>query len=235
MINSGCLDTDDNDDCSLRGAIALANADLLGNNYHIDIPIGIYTLDLSSGNASEDANASGDLDITQSTVTLHGASTLLTVIDGNATDRVIDYLNDGGTLTIVTLTIYNGRLESGEGGGAGIRLAAGDNLVMTSSKVTDNLMNGTDGNLDNGGGIYAPSANTIIINNSTIRENTACHGGGMYSYESTVNLINSTIELNHAACTDGLGGGLMIISGETALDPGINRQSKYSRRRWWTV
>lgn len=214
LVNSGCLDTDDNDDCSLRGAIAFANADLPGNNYHIDIPIGIYTLDLSSGNAREDANASGDLDITQSTVTLHGASTLLTVIDGNATDRVIDYLNDGGTLTVTTLTIYNGSLEGG--GGAGIQLAPESTLVMSSVRVSSNSNNGTDGNYDQGGGIFAPSANTIIINNSLIQYNTACYGGGLYSYESSVAMFDTTVEENEATCPTGWGGGMLIKSGESA-------------------
>jgi predicted outer membrane repeat protein len=217
LINSGCTEMDDDDDCSLRGAISYANS--LGGTdiYHIDIPVGVYKLDLVSTPVSEDANQEGDLDITASTVLLHGESMLFTIIDGNSTDRVVDYRNSGGLVTLLTLTIRNGRLESGEGGGAGIRLNDESRMIINSVNLTTNFINGSNGSADSGGGIHAPSANTVTINNSIIQENTGCYGGGFYSYESSVMVQNSSVNHNHAACTNGWGGGFMITSGEKAI------------------
>ena len=64
IIKSGCEDGIDDDDCSLRGAIDLANEPAhLVNGYHIDIPTGTYPLNYNQPATAEDSNATGDLDI----------------------------------------------------------------------------------------------------------------------------------------------------------------------------
>jgi CSLREA domain-containing protein len=79
-------------DCSLREAIQAANIDAAlsgcaaGSGADaITVPAGI--LRLRRVGANEDNNSTGDLDILQD-VTIRGAGGFLTVIDGNATDRV---------------------------------------------------------------------------------------------------------------------------------------------------
>src|SRR6185503_1199896 len=88
--------TDTNDgicdaDCSLREAILAANAQVGADS--VIVPAGIYTLTIPG--TDEDAGATGDLDI-RGDVTLTGAGTALTVIDGGGIDRVIEVT---GTVT----------------------------------------------------------------------------------------------------------------------------------------
>ncbi len=199
---------------SLRGAISYANSQAGTDLYHIDIPNGSYTLNIGSS-TSEDANQEGDLDVTASLVLLHGESKLFTIINGNATDRVIDIQPDTNLLTIYTLTIRNGSLETGEGGGGGIRVASGNRLIIDYVIVEDNIVTGADGSLDNGGGIYTGSLNTITINHSIIQGNSACTSGGIATVENTLMILNSDLENNTASCEYSLGGGVGISAGGT--------------------
>ncbi|MDH5511199.1 MAG: hypothetical protein OEZ32_12735, partial [Nitrospinota bacterium] len=64
-------------DCSLRGAVNAVNAGAGGDI--ISLQTGTYTL---TGAVDEDANASGDLDITKA-VTIQGFGAVSTIIDGN--------------------------------------------------------------------------------------------------------------------------------------------------------
>jgi CSLREA domain-containing protein len=95
-------------DCSLREAIQAANTDATvdacttGSGADtITLPAGTYTLSLAG--ASEDANATGDLDIT-SVITIDGADAASTTIDGGGLDRVLDVRPSGGA----TLEMYQG-------------------------------------------------------------------------------------------------------------------------------
>jgi hypothetical protein len=229
LINSGCLETDDDDDCSLRGAIALANADILGNDYHIDVPIGVYLLNYLSGNATEDLNASGDLDILNDAVVLHGESMLLTIIDGNGTDRVIDYLDEYGAFTISTLTIRNGSLDPGEGGGAGLRMMERSTLLTNYVRILGNHVSGPSDELNNGGGIYGRTAATMTLVHTAILENSACNGGGIRTWGNSLTLDHSTIEDNDATCDSSCGGGLSLFSTGTTtiLDSTIDGNTAY--------
>ncbi len=205
LINSGCTESVDDDDCSLRGAITLANADS-SNGYHIDIPIGVYLLNLNSSNATEDANISGDLDILNPSVTLHGESLLLTILDGNATDRVID--QHGDELTINMLTIRNGSLETGEGGGAGIRVATGNLLETNYVRIISNSVTCAGHQYDNGGGIHGWQDASLYLTYTGIHENTACNGGGIYASHNMLMIQDSNIEDNTANQSDSIGGGI---------------------------
>lgn len=229
LTNSGCTESVDDDDCSLRGAIALANADILGNEYHIDIPIGVYLLNYSSGNATEDLNASGDLDILNDAVVLHGESMLLTIIDGNGTDRVIDYLDEYGSLTISTLTIRNGSLATGEGGGAGLRMMERSTLLTNYVRILGNHVSGPSDELNNGGGIYGRTAATMTLVHTAILDNSACNGGGIRTWGNSLTLDHSTIEDNEATCDSSCGGGLSLFSTGTTtiLDSTIDGNTAY--------
>src|SRR5947207_834427 len=75
------------DVCTLRAAIDSANA-TAGDDI-ITLPAGTFKLTLTG--AGENANATGDLDVTES-VTIQGAGQGQTFIDGNGTDRIFDVL-----------------------------------------------------------------------------------------------------------------------------------------------
>lgn len=80
--------------CSLRAAISEANAWPGADT--ITLPAGTYLLTLAG--ASEDANATGDLDIT-SDITINGAGAASTIIDANQLDRVLQ-IAGGSTVTL---------------------------------------------------------------------------------------------------------------------------------------
>ncbi len=69
----------------------------------IALPAGVYTLAIAGSN--DDAALTGDLDITNS-LTITGALSTTTVIDGGALDQVIDIR--GGNVTLSGLTVRNG-------------------------------------------------------------------------------------------------------------------------------
>src|SRR6188472_3443873 len=94
--------------CSLREAIQAANADAAfggcpagSGDDTITVPAGTYILTLVGAN--DDLNQSGDLDI-RSNITINGAGSASTVIDGNATDRVVD-VPLGAVFSISQVTI----------------------------------------------------------------------------------------------------------------------------------
>ena len=72
----------------------------------ISLPAGTYNLTLDA--PSEDANASGDLDIITRSVTIRGAGAATTIIDGNEIDRVLDVL-DEGMLLLEDVTVTKGK------------------------------------------------------------------------------------------------------------------------------
>ena len=78
---------------SLRDAISQANANPGPDT--INVPAGTYTLTIAG--ASEDVNATGDLDVTGPT-TIIGAGSGSTIIDANGIDRVMDL--QGGPVTL---------------------------------------------------------------------------------------------------------------------------------------
>jgi hypothetical protein len=200
-------------DCSLRGAVDHVNNDL-GTAYIIQIPDGTYTLNHNSGNATEDNNASGDLDILNPDVTLQGTSMTGTLINGNNTDRVIDLLYDL-TVVINDLTLYNGNLLTGEGGGGGLRIGPSNTVTLNRVTIRNNIVHGTASS-DLGGGIYN-GLSPLTINDSHISSNQAYRGGGIYLYGDLFEMNNSEVDNNTA--TD-LGGGLLSGPGGTATITG---------------
>src|SRR5688572_1390796 len=104
------------DDCSLREAVSAANLNL-GTDV-IDLPAGIYLL--SRVGAGEDANATGDLDVTDDLIVV-GAGAGSSVLDGFSSDRVLDL---GASTEIFGVTIRHGRVD-GDGGGIRGRLFIG--------------------------------------------------------------------------------------------------------------
>ena len=103
--------------CSLREAISAANLDApvdacpagMGDDMII-LPEGRYVLRLAG--AGEDDNATGDLDL-RSNVTLIGAGSGLTIIDGGGIDRVLD-VHVGAYFVVNGVTITKGATPDGK-------------------------------------------------------------------------------------------------------------------------
>tara|TARA_R110002072_G_scaffold303130_1_gene494991 strand:- start:32 stop:4702 length:4671 start_codon:yes stop_codon:yes gene_type:complete len=162
---------------SLREAVVAANNTPGADS--ISIPAGTYTLSLSG--ASEDAGATGDLDITDE-LAITGAGSGNSTINGGGLDRVFHILADN--VSIADLTVTGG--DQTEGGGLRIENTATLNRLVVSGNVT-------------GGGIYMRnSAATLTIDNSTIANNASAIGGGLDLSEGTTTITNSTISNNTA-------------------------------------
>lgn len=220
------LDTKDgicDADCSLREAIDAANG-MPGLDI-IQIPAGTYRLDIADPASGDDANAMGDLDITDD-VEIIGAGADMTFIDGGegvlgTPDRVF-HIDPGAVndpiVEIRNLTIQNG--NPGASGGGGIFNASSNGeLIVTDTHVNDNSANfgggiesRSDTTLTNvtmdgngasrfGGALNIPNDDNLTIINSTIRNNTAIQGSGGINFNpigANLTISNSTISGNVA-------------------------------------
>jgi len=164
---------------SLREAIDLANA--AGSDTTIELQAGAtYELDLCGG-ATEDANASGDLDYTAGdALTINGNGA---VIEQTCSGERVFHNTDGtATVTLVNLT-----LTGGEGQGAAVSYA-GD-LVLNGVTVMDNDA-GASAVLDSEPGITGAS---LTLTGSTVGPNV---GNGIRISFGSVTITGSTITQN---------------------------------------
>lgn len=175
-------------DCSLREAIQAANTDTAVSGCAagsgadtITVPAGFYAL--TRVGASENGNATGDLDVA-SDVTITGAGA---VIDGNDTDRVLDVL--AGTVLVEGVVIQNGRAPSG---------AAGASCISTSS------CNESAGDGQEGGGILIAPGSNVTLRRVTVADNEAGSGGN----GGNVNCPASGSECDTSGGDGGNGGGV---------------------------
>ena len=193
--------------CTVRAAIQEANT--LAGADTIDLPAGTYTLDISGTN--EDNSTTGDLDI-KSDLTINGAGSSTTTIDGGGIDRVLQ-IHTGTVVEINGVTLTNGGAVAFAGG-----IFISGALTLTSSRVISNTA-------DRHGGITISVSSTgaSTINDSIISANAASVGrGGGIGNGGTLTISGSTIGANTA---NGAGGGLvnepggdLTINGTTVID-----------------
>jgi CSLREA domain-containing protein len=189
-------------DCSLREAVIRSN--VCPGTQTIRVPAGTYTL--THAGTSEDAAATGDLDLTDS-VTILGDDH--PVIDGNAADRIFD-VKAGITASLSGLVIQNGH----EYFGSGIRLSNAT-LNVNESTIQNNLSTWAGDHDPDGGGIYASGGSVLGVYLSEIRGNHAFVGGGIATEEDAGTA--PTLTLSHTIVADneayGPGGGLWLGPG----------------------
>ena len=207
--------------CTLRDAIIAAN-DSSGPD---TIVLGSATYTLAIGGASEDAAATGDLDITDD-VTIVGAGRTSTIIDGQNIDRIFHLRSPNGrtavTAAISDLTIINGAVSDGNGGGI-----LNDTLVtltLTNVNIESNTANNSSvtTGFGLGGGVY--NAGTISFTNCNITSNTAnvnqdgrgsIGGGGIHNAFGGSATLDSTVvnknSVTNARGTFATGGGIQNL------------------------
>lgn len=180
--------------CSLRAAVRAANSTAETPDT-ITLPAGTYALTLTGAN--EDAAATGDLDIT-SPVTISGAGSTSTVIDGNTSDRVFHVLS-GGNLTLNDVTVQNGSAPAGQGGGI---YNQGGTFTLDQATISNNTSS-------DGGGLY--NTGTMELRNCVVSSNTAdtssnAGGGGGISNTGLLTISNCTFDGNQSLNSSGSGG-----------------------------
>jgi CSLREA domain-containing protein len=154
-----------NGDCSLREAIQAANTDSAVSGCtagsgadSITLPAGTYLLTRTG--PGEDGNATGDLDVLGD-VTITGAGGGLTVIDGNATDRVLHVIT--GVVVAEDIVFQRGHAPDG---------APGNDCEGTSV-----LCNQSGGDGAEGGGILTQPGTSLTLRRVVVEDNEAGAGG----------------------------------------------------------
>lgn len=206
-------DTNDgvcNADCSLREAIAAANANVEESLVSFDSTLfnTAQTISLTGGELVF-ANARR--------ITIGGTGANLVTVSGNNQSRVFRIGRDS-IIDINGLTITGGNGAGGEfsGNGGAILVGANSNSTLT---LTNCVISNNQASV--GGGIYGFGLATINIVNSTITANTAIDnpgGGGIYFYLGTLNITNSTVSNNTTTFTYSSGGGINIGSSSATLN-----------------
>jgi len=219
---------------SLRAAIQSANTN--GEDDVITLQAGTYTLTVPNSAGQENAGAQGDLDITESgrRTTIQGQGAAVTVIDGNAVDRVCQVLG-GARATFRDLTITGGLARdngvagaaagSSEGRGGGILIEGGGGVSLERVELTDNdvvggpgangvqgVSNpGKPGQPGSGGGLFV-SAGTINLSAATVSGNAATGGAGGQGANASAGLAGAG-----GNGGEGRGGGLYVSGGTLNL------------------
>jgi len=199
-----------NANCSLREAITSANTDAdfggcarTGSApYTISVPAGNYFEDIDG--AGEDANATGDLDLTAGMI-ISGAGEGSTFIYGADNDRVIDVT--GGPVTLGGVNITSGTGDPGSGirntgtlildavtvtGNSGSLYGAGIYNAGTLDVLNGSAIGGSNIANDRGGGIYNTSTGTTTVDASVVNNNWANEGGAIYN-EGVLDVLNGSV------------------------------------------
>jgi CSLREA domain-containing protein len=192
----------DANDCSLRGAINLANT--LGGAQTI-------TFDSSVFSTAQTITLTSALPYLSGTVTIDGGTAGRVTISGNhlnsrvfivpigavvklrnltVSDGGVGGIFNGGTLTLDGLTVSNNSTSSGDGGG----ILNNGVMWLLNSTITGNSAQFSGGFRNNG---------TAIVVNSTISGNSATYEVGGLRNANTMTLINSTVSNNSAVYYSG--------------------------------
>lgn len=209
-------------DCSLRGAIIAANADVSADPSIINLqPATTYSLTLTNA-AQENAAATGDLDITTSlhTVTIVGGGSTgpnASVIDaaglnvGTSHDRAFQINGPGVTVVFQDLVIQNGQ-------------AADDGVSGASTNPASQNGNRAGGGILNNGGsltldnVIVRTCSALGKGDSIVNEHTTLDawGGGLASLTATGNVIITDSTFTANAATGGDGGNFNNAAGSNA-------------------
>lgn len=183
---------------SLREAVCAANTNPGADT--ITLPAGVYTL---TGAANDDAGQTGDLDVVPTfganSITIQGAGSGVSVIDGGGVDRIFDAYSFAGEvdLTLRDLTLRNGSVPSGEGGAI--------QTFMVDIMLDGVVVESSSANI--GGGISSIYG-TLTIFQSTVRGNSATSSAGGIRVDGVLLMQASTVASNFADT----GGGLVLHS-----------------------
>ncbi len=199
-----CAPPNEND-CSLREAIILANGALGADT--VRIPAGTYPITIPRGDGSAD---NGDFDITDDlTIERLGAGAV--VIDGEDMDNVFEISPGTTDVSVSDVTVVDGNRNQGGSSvdfpehGGGFRTLG--QLTLNRVVVEENSAVGQ------GGGVAVLSTGSLTATETTIRVNSAATGGGVFHGSTgAVSLTRSVVRANVTA-SNGQGGGIATTGG----------------------
>jgi hypothetical protein len=179
-------------DCTtLRDAVAAANAAPGADVISFMLGSGPATITLTNVGSGEDANSTGDLDITEA-VTINGPNWMYyLVIDAAGFDRAFDVHSTSGNVQFNTIDITGG-LVAGPGG-----------CVRSMSDVgfREVLVHGCTATSGGGGGAYVDRNANVFV--SAFDDNAASVSGGALQVVGNVNVDLTSFGENVASGGDG--------------------------------
>ena len=196
---------------SLREAVLAANAN--ADVDEIILTAGEYRIQITG---KDDSGLKGDFDIAEG-VTIRGAGSGTTIINGGSVDRVLE-LRGSASATVIGVTITGGTTTED---GGGLKVAGNASLTLSQSVVSGNSTT------KKAGGLFIDGTATLT-DVSIIGNNSGTEGGGIKN-KGTLNLTNVTIAGNTAnqgggLHHDGAGSSLSMtsvtVSGNTATNQG---------------
>ncbi|RLA39915.1 MAG: hypothetical protein DRR06_03925 [Gammaproteobacteria bacterium] len=168
-------------DCSLREAVIAANAH--AGRDEIIVPAGLYTLTVLG--LSEDASATGDLDITDDLDIYGEDPTSRPVVSANHESRVFEIID--ADVLISGISIIDGG-KTGFEEHSGIRVTDSvlglDNCIISSNRAAS------------GAGLFSNNS-SVFIRSCTFSSNfSSSIGGGIALLDSSLEIVNSTFNKN---------------------------------------
>jgi hypothetical protein len=200
---NGTVETGTSGEVTLRAAVMEANAHTGADT--IVLGAGTYTLSLAG--ASENASATGDLDVTDD-LTIQGAGAGVTTIDANQLDRVLQVL-PGIKLTLFGVTITGGSIQTNYLDSAGGGILNAGWLTATNCAITGNAAPSSQ--FASGGGIY--SMGLLSLTNCTISQNTSPYTAGGIYCTGQAKLDHCTVSNNKT----GIRGGGIVNDGALSI------------------
>jgi hypothetical protein len=203
-------------DCTIRDAITAAKNDSATGG--CPAGSGVDTVVLQTGatytltQVDNVSSGSNGLPTITSDLIIEGVGSVIQrSFAGGTPDFRILYVLGSHQVTLDGITLRNGRASAGQTGG-GLRVSGGTGTVtITGCTITGNVA------VTGGGGIEVFSGE-VVIDNSTISNNSSDVGGGLRALptvpQSIVTVTDSTFSGNNAAFGGGvnLGGGLTPLS-----------------------
>jgi uncharacterized repeat protein (TIGR01451 family) len=199
---------------SLRSAIIASNHTPGPNT--ITLPAGTYLI--TQGSADDELNhnggveQTGDFDVFSSSLTITGAGSATTIIDGNSIDRIFDVQSPYGTAALngITFNLSGVTLRNGhapadgslnENGGAIAFNGASASGPPAGQLILNNVVLKNNTAEGAGGALYAQSVGAMTLTNVTFDSNTANHGsGGAISYQGGAS--DGNIQIRSGAFTN---------------------------------
>jgi fibronectin-binding autotransporter adhesin len=135
--------------------------------------------------------ASGVFEIEGGAAALSGLT-----VTGGQSDRGAGLLNQGGTLSLTSVTV-SGNVANDQGGGV-------DTQFSGTTTMTDCTISGNSTTNYAGGGLANLYSGSATLTNCTISGNSAPTGGGLYNNTGMLSLINCTVSGNTAQSGGGL-------------------------------
>ncbi len=189
--NDGTCDAD----CSLREAVAAANATIDNDNVVFALPLFSTPQTITLAGSEIVVAANG-------TLSIYGTGAYRLTISGNNTSRILV----SGPNAVVN--VHNMRFTAGNGAGAtntgrgGAIYNVGGTMVITNSIITGN--SGANGGALNNAASTAPSipANLTLINCIVSNNSSTSSGAAMQNFStSTLHLRNTTVNNNTSSGT----------------------------------